>query len=182
MAQENYKTKAMELNGPDFDWLHSPVDVRALYHCSCIGRHGKLAIFNRIVNDKVALAELKRSRASSMDAQRQRQEEENRMRKEARDSCMAKDFAQRMLEWDIIVHDHYDNMRRFMEVRVRHPSVFILVPIMQFSSYMHQISIYFRLLLCTVACQPHLFLHSCLPCFSLRHMVFHHLHVPLLKM
>jgi len=117
-----------------------------------------------------------------MDAQRQHQEEENQMRKEARDSCMAKDFAQRMLEWGRIVHDHYDNMRRFMEVRVRHPSVFILVPIMQFSSYMHQISIYFRLLLCTVACRPHLFLHSCLPCFSLRHMVFHHLHVPLLKM
>ena len=106
MAQENYKTKAMELNGPDFDWLHSPVDVRALYHCSCIRRHGKWAIFNRIVNDKVALAELKRSRASSMAAQRQRQEEENRMRKEAHDSCMAKDFAQRMLEWGRIVHDH----------------------------------------------------------------------------
>lgn len=116
---ENYKTRAMELNGPDFDWLHSPVDVRALYHCSCIRRHGKWAIFNRIVNDKVALAELKRSHAS-MDAQRQHQEEENQMRKEARDSCMAKDFAQRMFEWGRIVHDHYDNMRRFMEAVALH--------------------------------------------------------------
>jgi len=77
-------------------------------------------MFNGIVNDRVAFVELKRSRASSMAAQRQRQEEENRMRKEAHDSCMAKDFAQRMLEWGRIVHDHYDNMRRFMEAVALH--------------------------------------------------------------
>jgi hypothetical protein len=35
--------KAVELNGPHFDWLHSPVDTRALYQCSCGRRRGKWA-------------------------------------------------------------------------------------------------------------------------------------------
>jgi hypothetical protein len=34
-GQERYKSKALELSEPDFDWLNSPVDVRALYECSC---------------------------------------------------------------------------------------------------------------------------------------------------
>ncbi|TVU01241.1 hypothetical protein EJB05_53279, partial [Eragrostis curvula] len=59
---ERYKAKAIELNGSDFDWLHSPVDVKALYEC-CYGRqHGKWAIFNGVIDDREALAELKSGR------------------------------------------------------------------------------------------------------------------------
>jgi hypothetical protein len=62
LGQERYKEKAMELNGPDFYWLHSPVDVKALYECSCGRSHGKWALFNGIVNDREVL-EMKRSHA-----------------------------------------------------------------------------------------------------------------------
>jgi hypothetical protein len=33
--KERCKAKALELNGPDFNWVNSLVDVRALYECSC---------------------------------------------------------------------------------------------------------------------------------------------------
>jgi hypothetical protein len=72
MWQEKYKAKAIELNGPDFDWLHSPVDARALYECSCGRPHGKWATFNGMVNDKEVLLDLRRSRESAMAARRQR--------------------------------------------------------------------------------------------------------------
>ena len=117
VGQEKYKAKAIELNGPDFDWLHSPIDARALYQCSCGRPHGKWATFNGIVNDSEALADLKRSRASAMAARHRRQEEEERMRKEAHDSRLAKEYAQNMLEWGRMVHAHNENIQRFMEVR-----------------------------------------------------------------
>ncbi|CAN6322887.1 unnamed protein product [Urochloa humidicola] len=117
---EKYKSKAMELNGPNFDWLHSPVDVRALYQCTCGRPHGKWATFNGIVNDREARAELKRSRASSAAAKRQRQEEENRIRKEAHDCSMAKEYAQNMLQWGTIVQAQYDHIQSFMETVALH--------------------------------------------------------------
>jgi hypothetical protein len=75
MGQEIYKATVIELNGPDFDWLHSPVDVRALYQCSCGRQHGKWATFNGTINDSEVLPQLKRSHASVMAARRQRQQE-----------------------------------------------------------------------------------------------------------
>ncbi|CAL5078980.1 unnamed protein product [Urochloa decumbens] len=109
---EKYKEKAMELNGPDFDWLHSPVDVRALYQCSCGRSHGKWALFNGIVDDREVLPELKRSRASSMAAKRQRQLEEERAKKEAHEGRLAKEYAQKMSDWGEVV---MSQMQRFME-------------------------------------------------------------------
>ncbi|RLM86565.1 hypothetical protein C2845_PM04G24650 [Panicum miliaceum] len=96
---ERYREKALELNGPEFDCLHSPVDVRALYQCSCGRPHDKWTIFNGIVNDREALPELKKSRACVMAAKRQRQLEEERARKEAHESHLAKEYAQRMFDW-----------------------------------------------------------------------------------
>jgi hypothetical protein len=52
MGRDKYKAKAIELNGPNFDWLHSPVDARALYKCSCGHPHGKWATFNGMINDR----------------------------------------------------------------------------------------------------------------------------------
>ena len=110
MGQEKYKEKALELNGPEFDWLHSPVNVRALYQCSCGWPHGKWTIFNGIVNDREALPELKRSRASVMVAKCQRQLEEERARKEAHDSHLAKEYAQSMFDWGKIALNHNDGI------------------------------------------------------------------------
>jgi hypothetical protein len=93
------------------------VDARALYACSCGRPHGKWALFNGAINDNEALADLKRSHASAMAARRQRQEEEDRMRKEASDSRLAKEYAQNMLDWGKTVHAHNENIQRFMEVR-----------------------------------------------------------------
>lgn len=105
------------MNGQDFDWLHSPVDYRALYQCCCGREHGKWATFNGIINDREALPELKRSHASVMAARRQRREEEERLRKEANDSKLAKNYADSMLEWGRTVQSQYGTLQRFMEVR-----------------------------------------------------------------
>ena len=130
IGQEKYKAKAIELNGPDFDWLHSSVDPRALYECTCGRPHGKWATFNGTINDREVLADLKRGRASIMAARHQRQEEEDRMRKEASDGRLAKEYAQNMLNWARMVHTHNENMQKFMEVRsVIQPYVFTLVSI-----------------------------------------------------
>ncbi|KAL6645213.1 hypothetical protein ACP70R_016821 [Stipagrostis hirtigluma subsp. patula] len=120
---ERYKTKAMELNGPDFDWLHSPVDVRALYDCSCGRAHGKWATFNGIVDDREAMAELKSSRATSEAAKRKRQEEEDARKKEApeaRDSRMAKEYANSMLAWGQVVQNQNENFQRFLQALAAH--------------------------------------------------------------
>jgi len=130
MWQEKYKAKAMELNGPDFDWLHSPVDVRALYECSCGRPHGKWATFNGMVNDKEVLPDLRRSRESAMAARRQRQEEDERLRREAHDGRVAKEYAQNMMEWSRMVHAYTKNMQKFMEVTFHmHPFLSILLPL-----------------------------------------------------
>jgi len=130
IGQEKYKAKAIELNGPDFDWLHSSVDPRALYECTCGRPHGKWATFNGTINDREVLADLKRGRASIMAARHQRQEEEDRMRKEASDGRLAKEYAQNMSNWARMVHTHNENMQKFMEVRsVIQPYVFTLVSI-----------------------------------------------------
>ena len=55
MVRDKYKAEAIELNGPDFDWLHSLVDARALYECSCGRPHGKWATFNGRINDRSPL-------------------------------------------------------------------------------------------------------------------------------
>ena len=70
-GQETYKATVIELNGPEFDWIHSPLDVRALYQCSCGRQHGKWATFNGTVNDSEVLPQLKGSHASAMAARRQ---------------------------------------------------------------------------------------------------------------
>ncbi|KAL6839052.1 hypothetical protein ACP4OV_031106 [Aristida adscensionis] len=118
---ERYKAKAMELNGPDFDWLHSPVDVRALYDCSCGRPRGKCAIFNGIV-DKEAMAELKSTCSTSLDAKRKRQEEERARKKaqKARDSCWVKEYVNNMLQWGRIVQNHNDCVQKFMESLAAH--------------------------------------------------------------
>jgi len=116
MWQEKYKAKAMELNGPDFDLLHSPVDVRALYECSCGRPHGKWATFNGMVNDKEVLPDLRRSRESAMAARRQRQEEDERLRREAHDGRVAKEYAQNVSAWSTMVHAYTESMQKFMEV------------------------------------------------------------------
>ena len=116
MVRDKYKAEAIELNGPDFDWLHSLVDARALYECSCGRPHGKWATFNGMINDKGVLPDLRRSRACAVAARHQRQEEEERSRKEAHDSRVAKEYAQNMLEWGRMVHAHNENIQKFMEV------------------------------------------------------------------
>ncbi|PUZ51086.1 hypothetical protein GQ55_6G145600 [Panicum hallii var. hallii] len=118
LIEERYKEKALELNGPEFDWLHSPVDVKALYQCSYGRPHSKWTIFNGIINDGEALPELKKSRASV--AKRQRQLEEERARKEAYESRLAKEYAQRMFDWGKIVLNHNDSMQKFMECGCAH--------------------------------------------------------------
>lgn len=115
---ERYKMKAMELNGPEFDWLQSPVDPRALYACSCGRPHGKWAIFNGMVDDREAMAEVKNSRASLVVAKRQRREREEReRRRHSEDSRVAKEYAQQMLEWSRSVHNCNGSMQKFMEMK-----------------------------------------------------------------
>ena len=116
MWQEKYKAKAIELNGPDFDWLHSLVDGRALDECSCGRPHGKWATFNGMVNDKEVLPDLRRSRESAMAARRQRQEEDERLRREAHDGRVAKEYAQNVSAWSTMVHAYTESMQKFMEV------------------------------------------------------------------
>jgi hypothetical protein len=116
------------LNGPDFDWLHSPVDARALYRCSSGRPHGKWAIFNGVVNDNEALPELRSSHANAVAARHQRQEEDECLRKEAHDGRVAHEYAKSMFEWGATVHAYNENIQKFMEVSCGiHPLVFILV-------------------------------------------------------
>ncbi|KAL6639429.1 hypothetical protein ACP70R_023159 [Stipagrostis hirtigluma subsp. patula] len=121
---ERYKAKAIELNGPEFDWLHSPVDIRALYDCSCGRAHGKWALFNGIVDDTEALSELKSSRTTSVAAKRKRQEEEKIARQkeaqEARDSRLAKEYANSMMQWGQMVQQQNQNFQKFMENLAAH--------------------------------------------------------------
>jgi hypothetical protein len=183
ISQEKYKDKAIELNGPDFDWLHSPVDARALYACNCGRPHGKWALFNGAINDSEALADLKRSHASAMAARRQRQEEEDRMRKEASDSRVAKEYAQNMLDWGKSVHTQMENIQRFMEVRC---VIYILV-----YSFECQCSHFLivcnnfvncRVLLSTLVCQPQQFHLPCLHHLSLQYIMLYQLQIPLRTM
>ncbi|CAL5084017.1 unnamed protein product [Urochloa decumbens] len=111
---ETYKAKAIELNGIDFDWLHSPVDVRALYQCNCGRQHGKWATFNGTIDDTEALPQLNRSR-SSVAVRRQHQDVEEQLRKEAHDGRLAKQYAESMLEWGRMVKARDENLQRFME-------------------------------------------------------------------
>jgi len=55
-------------------------------------------------------------RACAVAARRQRQEKEERSRKEAHDSRVAKEYAQNMLEWGRMVHAHNENIQKFVEV------------------------------------------------------------------
>ncbi|KAL6870899.1 hypothetical protein ACP4OV_014747 [Aristida adscensionis] len=125
-------TFCRELNGHDFDWLNSPVDVRALYECSCGRPHGKWAIFNGIVDHSEALAELKSSRTnSSIAAKRKRQEEDGRVQMEAHDCRVAKEYAQNMLEWGRVMQGHNATMHSFLQNMAAHmgmPSVAIPPP------------------------------------------------------
>jgi hypothetical protein len=115
--KERYKAKALELNGPYFNWLNSPVDIRALYECSCGCRHGKWSIFNGIIDDIEALAEVKNKHASSATAKCRRQEEAEHIRKEAHESRLAKEYAHNMAEWGKMAQIYNENMQKFMEVR-----------------------------------------------------------------
>ena len=128
LLKERYKAKALELNGPDFNWLTSLVDVRALYECSCGRRHGKWPIFNGVIDDSEALADVKNKHASSTAAKRRRQEEAERIRKEAHESRSAKEYAHNMAEWGRMVQICNENMQKFMQVRSdMHLRLFVLV-------------------------------------------------------
>ncbi|XP_062206347.1 uncharacterized protein LOC133908371 [Phragmites australis] len=132
---ERYKTKAIELNGLEFDWLHSPVDARALYQCSCGRPHGKWATFNGMVDDSEILAEAKSDRVSSRASKRQRQEEEEREKRRLSDDArvakkdahvakedarLAKEYAQTILEWGRGVHNQYNSLQSFMQKMAEH--------------------------------------------------------------
>jgi hypothetical protein len=133
----------MELNGLDFDWLNSPVDVRALYECSCGRPHGKWAIFNGIVDDSEALAELKNSRiASSIAAKRKRQEEDKRARKEARECRAAKEYAQAMLEWGRVMQGHNETMQRFWQVTSDISLFCLFVTVELFTDFQHHVNFF----------------------------------------
>jgi hypothetical protein len=81
-----------------------------------------------MVNDKEVLLNLRRSRESAMAARRQRQEEDERLRKEAHDSRVAKEYAQNMTEWSRMVHAYTENMQKIMEVTFHmHPFLSILL-------------------------------------------------------
>ncbi|KAL6627760.1 hypothetical protein ACP70R_031486 [Stipagrostis hirtigluma subsp. patula] len=113
---ETYKRKSLELNGPEFDWLHSPVDVRALYECSCGRSHGKWATFNGAVDGTEALAEVRSGHDSIRAAKRQRQEDEERLkRRQAHDTNAAKMYAQTVLEWGKGIEQRDQNMQSFMQ-------------------------------------------------------------------
>lgn len=56
MPHEKYKVKGIEMNEPDFDWLHSPVEVRALYHCNCRLKHDNCR--RNTAHDNVSLMNL----------------------------------------------------------------------------------------------------------------------------
>lgn len=118
IEHERYKRKAIELNGESFDWLNSPVDVRALYDCSCGRPHGKWATFNGIINDREALRDIKRNRASKTAAKRQRQEEEREKQKLIEDARRAKEYSQNMLECGRSVHHYNTISHKFMEVHI----------------------------------------------------------------
>ncbi|XP_062232806.1 uncharacterized protein LOC133930127 [Phragmites australis] len=126
---EKYKTKAIELNGPDFDWLHSPVDARAIYQC-CFGRpHGKWATFNGMVDDGEVLAVANSHCESSRVFNHQHREEEHE-----REGCpkmralqrkmgwifTAKEYAQTLLEWGRGVQNQYNSMQSFMQNVAQH--------------------------------------------------------------
>jgi hypothetical protein len=65
-----------------------------------------------------------------MAARRQRREEENRLRQEASDGCLAKEYAQRMLEWGTGMTSRIQSIERFIEVRcVVHSFVFFRMSI-----------------------------------------------------
>jgi len=87
-------------------------------------------MFNGVINDIEALPELRSSHANGAAARHQRQEEEERLRKEAHDGHAAKEYAKSMFEWGATVHAYNENIQKFMEVSCGiHPLVFILVPI-----------------------------------------------------
>jgi hypothetical protein len=52
-----------------------------------------------------------------MAAKRQRQAEEERTRKEAHESRLAKEYAQKMFDWGNVVLSQNHAMQKFMEVR-----------------------------------------------------------------
>lgn len=181
-GQERYKAEVIDLNGPEFDWLHSPIDVRALYACSCGQRHGKWAIFNGVIDDREALAEVKNDRASAMAAKQRRQEEDERIRKEANDSHSAKEYAQNMLEWGIMVQLYNENMHEFIEVRNEITLYFSLISVGLLLILIQHVSLNDRIWLNTLGCLPLQFLLPRLLLHFLRHLAFQCLQINLLKM
>jgi len=51
-----------------------------------------------------------------MAARRQRQEEDERLRREAHDGRVAKEYAQNVSAWSTMVHAYTESMQKFMEV------------------------------------------------------------------
>jgi len=83
-----------------------------------------------MVNVKEVIPDLRRSRESAMAARRQRQEEDERLRKEAHDCRVAKKNAQNMTERSRMVHAYTENMQKFMEVTFHmHPFLSVLLPL-----------------------------------------------------
>lgn len=106
------------MNGPDFDWMNSPVDSRALYECSCGTPHGKWATFNGMVDDSEAMAEIERRSTSSTANKRRRQEEDDHERARLiEDARIAKEYAQRVLEWSSGQDSYNNTIKLILEVQ-----------------------------------------------------------------
>lgn len=121
LCLERYKTKATELNGPNFDWMNSPVDSRALYECSCGRPHGKWETFNGMVDDSEAMAKIKRRSTSSTANKRRRQEEDDHERARLiKDARIAKEYAQRVLEWSSGQDSYNNTIKLILESVIQH--------------------------------------------------------------
>ena len=75
-----------------------------------------LADFGDAMNSD-SLEEEPTADAKAFYTKRQRQAEEERARKEAHDSHLAKEYAQKMFDWGKVVLSQNHAMRKFMEVR-----------------------------------------------------------------
>jgi hypothetical protein len=98
--------------------MNSPVDSRALYECSCRRPHGKWATFNGMVDDSEAMAEIERRSTSSTANKRRRQEEDDHERARLiEDARIAKEYAQRVLEWSSGQDSYNNTIKLILEVQ-----------------------------------------------------------------
>jgi hypothetical protein len=115
-------------------------------------------------------------------AKHQHQEEVERIRKEARDTHSAKEYAQSMMEWGRMTQIHHENKQKFIKVRSN-----IYAPCMFCSCYCswllsYCITLDYRMWLHTLECLPMQFLLLFHLPQCLRHIVFQHHQIYLMLM